>query len=328
MFWVGREVINKTYNNNDMGITRETNYASNAFELSFHRFEPFGKFLNATAAISADENENLTTHRINGISINIRGNVFTKTQHNLFLGTELEPVERVDYYEPRTPGRIFLNSPTYRGFAGFDTDARKKLTVSFRCYVGITTLISPTIGRNPYYGGTLTPSLRVNNKLSLGLSCNLTKDNGDRGYVDTDEWGTIIFGKRYLTNLTNSVSIRYLFKNNLSLSLKGRHYWARGDYKSFYDLSDDGHLIDNISYNKNHDFNFNAFNIDMIFQWQFAPGSSLNLVWKNSIYNEGDEVINSYSENFKNTVQSKQLNIVSLKLLYYFDYLYLVKKKK
>ena len=38
---------------------------------------------------------------------------------------------------------------------------------------------------------------------------------------------------------------------------------------------------------------------------------------------------NSYDVFFfylKNTIQSKQLNTVSLKVLYYFDYLYLVKK--
>ncbi|MGQ0829038.1 MAG: DUF5916 domain-containing protein, partial [Bacteroidota bacterium] len=87
------------------------------------------------------------------------------------------------------------------------------------------------------------------------------------------------------------------------------------------------YLTDNISYDQNHDFNFNAFNIDMVFQWQFAPGSFMTFNWKNSIYNEGNVVINSYSKNFNNTLESKQLNTVSLRVLYFFDYLYLVKKR-
>jgi len=322
-----REVVNKTFNNNDMGITRETDYASNGAGFRFHKLEPFGKFLNAFAEIAFGENENLTTQRVNSAFVNVFSEVNTKSRQNIYMGLELEPVERVDYYEARTPGRVFVQPPTYRGFIGINTDERKKLSTSVNVYVGITDIVSPTIGYNPYYGFFIAPRLRVTDKLTFELSSNYTKDNGDRGYVNTDEWGTIIFGKRYLTNLTNSLAIRYLFRNNLSLTLRGRHYWARGDYRSFYDLTDDGHLIDNISYDQNHDFNFNAFNIDMLFQWQFAPGSSLNLVWKNSIYNEGDEVINSYSENFRNTIQSKQLNTISLKVLYYFDYLYLVKKK-
>ncbi len=107
------------------------------------------------------------------------------------------------------------------------------------------------------------------------------------------------------------------------------NYWTGGYYKSFYNLYEEGYLIDNISYSysQNHDFNFNAFNVDMVFQWQFAPGSSLNLVWKNSIYNESGEVIKSYSQNFNNTLDANQLNVVSLKVLYYFDYLYLRKKR-
>ena len=188
-------------------------------------------------------------------------------------------------------------------------------------------MISPTIGYNPYYGGVIIPGVRVNDKLSLELSCEMKKDDGDRGFVDNDENNNIVFGKRILNDLTNTLSIRYLFRNNLSLSLRARHYWSRADYVSFYNLTDDGHLIDNISYDKNQDYNANAFNVDMIFQWQFAPGSFITLNWKNSIYNEKDVVINSYTTNFNNTLQVKQLNTVSLKVLYYFDYLYLVKKK-
>ena len=254
-----REVVNKTFNNNDMGITRETDYASNGAGFRFHKLEPFGKFLNAFAEIAFGENENLTTHRVTSAFVNIFSEVNTKSRQNIYMGLELEPVERVDYYEARTPGRVFVQPPTYRGFIGINTDERKKLSTSVNVYVGITDIVSPTIGYNPYYGLFIAPRLRVTDKLSFELSSNFTKDNGDRGYVNTDEWGTIIFGKRYLTNLTNSVSIRYLFRNNLSLTLRGRHYWARGDYRSFYDLTDDGQLIDNISYDQNHDFNFSGF---------------------------------------------------------------------
>ena len=111
------------------------------------------------------------------------------------------------------------------------------------------------------------------------------------------------------------------------MSIRGRHYWTGGHYKGFYNLSEDGHLIDNISYDQNHDFNFNAFNVDMVFQWQFAPGSFATLVWKNSIYNESNIVVKSYSNNFTSTLEANQLNTVSLKVLYFFDYLYLRKKR-
>ncbi len=322
-----RNSMNETYNNNTFGITRETNFNIDGLYLSYNQFKPYSIFLNSSENIGIEESDNFKTNRINSVTINLSYNATLKSYHNFYLGCTLEPWERVDYYEARSAGRVFIRAPHYYLLGGFNTDSRKKINISFSGYCGTTNLISPTIGYNRFYGFDITPRLRFNDRISFELTSNLSKDNGDRGYVKTDEFGTIVFGKRYLTDWTNSLMIKYLFRNNLSISLRGRHYWSRGEYKSYYDLSADGYLIDNISYNQKHDFNFNAFNIDMLFQWQFAPGSNLNLVWKNSIYNQSDEIINGYSHNFRNTIQSKQLNTISLKVLYYLDYLYLVKKQ-
>ncbi len=325
-FVLYRSGINQTFNNNDMGITRETNFINNGFGVKYAQFEPRGNFLNSVIVLNINQNENFTTHRMNSLEINLNYNATFRSFYGLYFSASARPFEQIDYYEPRTPGRIFVRTPGFFVLGGMNSDSRKRFTFGVNCFGGSTALISPTIGYNPYYGITLSPSFRVNDKLSFALSCDMMKDDGDRGYVNKDVNGNIIFGKRIVHNVTNVLSARYLFRNNLSLSIRGRHYWSRADYVSFYNLSDDGHLIDNISYDQNHDFNFNAFNVDMVFQWQFAPGSYMTFNWKNSIYNEGNVVINSYSNNFSNTLQAKQLNTLSLKVLYYLDYLYLVKK--
>ena len=88
-----------------------------------------------------------------------------------------------------------------------------------------------------------------------------------------------------------------------------------------------GYLEEQKSYTKNNDFAFNTFNMDMLFSWIFAPGSSFNLVWKNEITNE--QIINhiDYFDNLNHTFQQPQLNNLSLKVLYYFDYQNLKKDK-
>lgn len=327
-FSLVRDVSNPTFDNNDMGITRETNFINHGIFLSLFRFKPYRHILNGDLSYSFVHSSNYTTRRTNSIIMSINGNLTFKSFNNIYVGADGQLIDNVDYYEPRTAGRIFVRPPSFSAWAGLNSDSRKRIYTSINGYYGSTALISPTMGYNPFYGITFSPSFRLSDKFTVDLSGDFSQDNGDRGYVNTDEWGNIIFGMRWLTNLTTYVGARYLFRNNLSLSLRVRHYWAQGDYKSFYTLGDNGYLTDNISYNENHDFNFNAFNVDMVFQWQFAPGSSLNLVWKNSIYNEGTQVLNSYSYNMKTTFEAKQLNIVSLKILYYFDYLYLVKKKR
>ena len=311
-----------------MGITRERNFNSTGIEMSLHQFEPHGPFLRSDLGISANANENFTTKQVTSVNLNLNLGTTTRNYFNFHIGGEANPIDEIDYYEARTPGRIFIRTPHYFGSLFFGTDTRKKLFGSINVFGGSTTLISKTIGYNPFYGTNLQANMRVTDKLSFSISGNLFVDDGDRGWVNSDYNGQIIFGLRKLTNVENVISARYLFRNNLSLSIRARHYWSKGYYRSFYTLMDDGHLADNISYDQNHDFNFNAFNIDMVFQWQFAPGSSMNLVWKNSIYNEGDRAISGYGNDLQNTFDAKQLNTVSLKILYYFDYLYLKKKRK
>ncbi|MBL4706079.1 MAG: hypothetical protein JKY54_16250 [Flavobacteriales bacterium] len=75
-----------------------------------------------------------------------------------------------------------------------------------------------------------------------------------------------------------------------------------------------------------HNTNFNAFNIDMVYRWVFAPGSELSLVYKTSLLTFNNDVSKSYSDNFKNTIESPQSKSLSLKILYYIDYLSFKKK--
>lgn len=319
--------INPTFNINDMGITRETNFINRGINFGLNRFQPWRSFLNANLNLSINHNSNFTTHKTNSMRIELNANTTFKNFYNINVGGSYEPLGEIDYYEARVPGRIFVRPTNQTIWCGVNSDTRKKISFNFNMYAGTTGLISPTIGYNPYIGLTLSPNIRVNDKLSFNLSSSYNQDDGDRGWVNFDHNDNIIIGLRFIKTVENIFSARYLFRNNLSLSIRGRYYWTGGHYTGFYNLSEEGYLIDNISYDQNHDFNFNAFNIDMVFQWQFAPGSFATLVWKNAIYNESNMVVKSYSNNFSSTLEANQLNTVSLKVLYYFDYLYLRKKR-
>jgi hypothetical protein len=92
--------------------------------------------------------------------------------------------------------------------------------------------------------------MRLSNKLTIAANASYSEDNKDRGWVNFDTNGDIIFGVRYLTNVSYDFNIRYMFKNNLSLTLIGRHYWYRGHYGSFHNLSDKGELLDDTQYSE------------------------------------------------------------------------------
>jgi len=147
------------------------------------------------------------------------------------------------------------------------------------------------------------------------------------GYVDyIDSIETIIYGNRDVQTIENTLYTKYMFKNDLFLSLRVRDYWSKGKYEKYYTLLENGYLDLNEAYTTTNDFNFNAFNIDLVFGWQFAPGSSLNIVWKNSVTEEKSIIINDFFDNLNNTVAAPQQNSVSIKLLYYLDYQTIKKK--
>ncbi len=135
--------------------------------------------------------------------------------------------------------------------------------------------------------------------------------------------GIVVFGKRDIATVTNTLSGAFIFSASSYLTLRARHYWSRADYDgSYYVLQDDGGLHQLVipGTPENDDVNSNYLNIDMGYTWRFAPGSELSLVWKNAIFAEGDVIIRSAMDNFSDLLLMPQTNSISLKILYYLDY--------
>ncbi len=320
--------VSPTFNNNDMGVTRERNYLVNNINLNFNQYEPFGRFINANINLNISHQINYTTHTLNQINFGADVSGTFKSFVGLSYSFNTSPLGEVDYYEPRTNGRYFRRTPNIFNRISFESDYRKKLRVFINAFGGSTALVSQSIGYNPFFGFDIGPSVRANDKLTFRFTGSYFEDDKDRGFVADDlSNGDIIFGVRYIKNISYDFTVQYTFKNNLSLSIIGRHYWVRGKYVSFHNLSEDGFLLDETLYNENHDFSFNAFNVNMLFQWQFAPGSFATLSWKNTINSDSQVIINHFGKNLEGTLSSDQLNTISLRVLYYFDFLYLRKKK-
>ena len=59
----------------------------------------------------------------------------------------------------------------------------------------------------------------------------------------------------------------------------------------------------------------------MLSTWQFSAGSQLSLVWKNNIDNQNNYITNHWIDNVNNSFNLDQQNSISLKLIYFIDYL-------
>ena len=74
-----------------------------------------------------------------------------------------------------------------------------------------------------------------------------------------------------------------------------------------------------------YNINYTTWTSDVSLNWRFAPGSQMSLVWKNSIENERNTLINHWISNVEESFSLLQQNSISLKIIYYLDYLYIRK---
>ncbi|MFT6130618.1 MAG: hypothetical protein ACJATN_002349 [Neolewinella sp.] len=99
-----------------------------------------------------------------------------------------------------------------------------------------------------------------------------------------------------------------------------RHYWSGVSYNSFHLLAEDGTLADT-DYDQNHNQDFDAFNVDLIYRWRFAPGSDMFVVYKSNITDFDQQRSGGYGDSFMGLWEDTPRNgSVSLKVVYWLDY--------
>jgi hypothetical protein len=311
------EAISDTYDPNDMGYLRRNNEFGNAVTVSYNTHKPFWKIYTTRNSLTFSYNQLYDPRVFTGASINFNSMTILNNYWSVNLGASLKPGGEDDYYEPRVTGRYYHSPEELNLNFSFDTDKSKKYYIDLK-----SSLMTRWSEYNQKaFTVSVQQELKLSTRMALELDLNYAKSVNDIGFISyNSSIDEIIFGKRDNTTFTTTLEPQFIFTADSYLSLRLRHYWSRADYDGgFYTLNVDGSLTPG-SYSGNPDYNYNAFNIDMVYTWRFAPGSELTLVWKNAIY-DGDAVIAyNYLDNLRNMFESPMLNSLSLKVLYYLDY--------
>ena len=115
----------------------------------------------------------------------------------------------------------------------------------------------------------------------------------------------------------------------MGITLRARHYWTKVDPRQFYELDKTGKIAPlRSAFTQNVNQNYNFFSVDMVYTWQFAQGSFINIVWKDLSETFNRNFEKNYIDNFNNTIKGPQSNSVSLRVIYFLDYMTLKKKLK
>ena len=334
-------IESNTYNPNDLGILLGNNNISQSLYLSYNKYQPFWKvnslstWANLTHSLLYRPTQYQNMGFMSGAST-----TFTRSLLALSANVGLNPATR-DYYEPRADavlglplGPYWVRLPGYvTGGVGLTTDFRKKLgleaSLGGSVYALDERLARP---RRQGFGLTLAPRYRVSNRLNFGYSLNYRLSVNQIGYVnggldaqeplDQPFDGQILLGRRRVATVTNVLQGAYTFTNRMSCTLRVRHYTSTVRYQDFVTLASGGQEMP-ADYRRNRDNTYNAFNVDAVYSWWFAPGSQLSVVYKSAATNSlaANAATPLYFDNLSNIINTPHNNSLSIKLLYYLDYL-------
>ncbi len=326
-FSVWQDLTDTKYNSNDLGYFTNNNFFDHGLYAGYRWLEPKGWYNRININFNANVSRlfkpiGTIEEKYQRSNINMNFNVQMKKLHWFGSFWNYTPHQN-DFYEPRTEGWFFRRGASVLGGGWFESNFSKKYfsytEVAVRKYIHFYKLVAVDLFYDQRY--------RFSNKFSLMHRISLQPRFNGVGYttyVDPE----IIFARRKVNTVENIVSAKYSFTNKMWITFRARHYNSSVDNKEFFTLQKNGRLLSNSSLRDTLHRNVNYFNIDMVYTWQFAPGSFLNVVWKNAGFTYHDVVEKRYFKNFSETIDSDQNNNISLKVIYFLDYLDLKKKKK
>ena len=320
-FSIGEDLSNKKYDINDMGILFTNNYIDHFLWTSYRWLKP-KKWYNQIRI-----NSNIYYSRLlaklpgqtinsmyQSFSTNVNANAQLKNLWSvgMFMGYVLRGH---DFYEPRVEGYSFRTPRRFQLNPWFETNSTKKYSFAFNYFVGLRSLFN-----SPNHEVDISHRYRFSDKFSLSHSFLYNPTVNDAGFYTT-AGSTIFFSRRDLKTVENVLSAKYSFNNKSGITFRARHYWSKVHVKQLYELQPDGSLIPTMQNIPIEHQNFNIFNIDAVYTWQFAPGSFINIVWKEEGQLFDENYQRNYFKNFDKTLEAPQNNNLSLKIIYYLDYL-------
>lgn len=315
------EQISDQFNPRDLGFLNIRNIKRTYYFMQYAVYEPFSIFNFARHNFDVVYERLYRPDRFVNLAMGWSTVYALKSFHAIGLNAALEPIETNDYFETRSFEQYY-NFPVNYSFGGFfSSDYSRPFALDVRLQRRI---FDEPDRRNFSYN--ISPRIRPNDKLFIVLRYNDFIRHNEMGYVNFVN-DSIYFGRRKVHERESSIRADYTFNNKMSLALNLRHYWSTVEYNRFNLIDrENGNLLETDYRPEDFpggfdDASFNAFNIDLVFNWRFAPGSDISVVWKNIILSQGEPMELNYYDNIEQVLNAPQINNFSIKVLYFIDYL-------
>ncbi|MCK4531016.1 MAG: carbohydrate binding family 9 domain-containing protein [Candidatus Marinimicrobia bacterium] len=300
---------------NDIGFIGGTDNISQNIWLNYRKTEPFWIFRNIYAVMYQWNNWNF-----GGLHENSGINVFVNTRFKNLMGFDIGLGGNSEFLSStalRGGPRLLTPGATY-GSVWFGTDYTKDLHgwVFFR---------GDKNKDNLYNSQRLESEIswKISQNVNMSLYANWSRNHDEFQYVTrADYYGDdrYILAQLHQESASMQLGINVNITPNMSLEYRGRPYFVSGKYSDFkvvtdgdnpvyedrfdlftdnitladdvYSFDEDRDMVTDYSFN-DPDFVYNSFQSNLVFRWEYQPGSTLFLVWSmnNAVGSDGNRII-------------------------------------
>ena len=329
-FNIQEDLTNDKFNSNDMGYFTFGNNLEHSAWFGYRWTKPKKFYNNIYLNLNAYYSRQLDpgSYRNANFNVNVNGQLKNLWYAGALIGYE---PEYNDFFESHN-GKVFRGWSNYFVDGWVQTNESKKLML-----YGELLYVKRSLFGSERYQLNTSERYRFSSKFSVTHNLYLEPQTNNAGYANhyitipgnpPTQIPTYYFGRRDRKTVENVLSFKYSFSDKMYITTRARHYWSKVIYKELYDLLDNGKLQPNNTNPAEANTNYNVFTLDATYTWQFAPGSFINIVWKNSAEDGNNIVQEGYFKNFNNTMKTDQNNNLSFKVIYFLDYLQLKNHKK
>jgi hypothetical protein len=315
---ITEDFASANYNPNDIGQLNHPNYLDHNVHLQYASFKPTKYFTQWQIWSNTYYSRRVTPSAEQALNESLGGNVNLRNFWFAYFDLNKQ-YAGLDFYEPRIENSFYRVPVNYNFEGGVNTNSVKKLSGGF--FYSKKLVSNGENGRSSFTQAYY--NLRINNAFSFGQNISYNPVHNYIGFISAQSNNTAsVFSLYNLKTVENTVTLKYTFNNVMGLNLRARHYWSKRNNLKNYLLQKGGDLAGymNPNYGAGSDTDFNTFNLDLIYAWEFSPGSQLSIAYKNSVLTSNNLAASGYYYNLFNTFRQPQNNNFSIKMLFYIDY--------
>ncbi|MBI3193305.1 MAG: carbohydrate binding family 9 domain-containing protein [Ignavibacteriae bacterium] len=307
---VDLDYTSKKFNINDIGFFRRPNDWGSVATLTYKEDQPAEVVRSYNIGLFLHERRNFD--EVNLIrEANFRTELLFTNYWNVELGGGVDVGE---YDDRETRGNGLYSKPTNHNVSiDISTDHRKDIIF------GVEQRFGTNKNSATQYGTELRVLLKPVSWMEYEFEAEFNNTRGLNAWVDNIEpAGTVlsIFGERSTDEANLTFRSTVTFTRDLTLQLYTQYFNAKGHYENFRQLAGTSDFIPT-SYNDNNDFNEQSWNSNLVFRWEYLPGSTLYLVWSQARSGESSNYFRSFRDDFNEAFRIPPANVVLLKVSYY-----------